>query len=167
MKHNRVLSYVLVALSGVFLAVTVYVILTYGRTAYFVTFHKPFHMDIFSTHHRPASAELPVFQVTPTLGQSSLTVSGTQTIAVQTSVNHTTRGYLEVWITSPTNHQVYRSPMSQIETFSPNQPQSFNFSYAIPNGSPIGVYRVSDLITSPDTETDYYVNEDFGSFTIH
>lgn len=140
--------------------------MSYGETVYFIAFHKPLHLGFTSNAHYVAPA-LPSFQVEQTIAAQTLAPGGTQTVTVSAKSDQSTQGYIEVWITSPANKQVYRSSIDGNPLqFVRDTSQTHTYSYTIPQSIPKGIYTVSITITSPDTFTDYYVKPNFVTFTV-
>jgi len=142
-------------------------VVTYGEQVYFVAFHKPFHVPFSSPPKKYVAVGLPNFQVHPAILSRSLNPGGKQLMTVTLSTDKTVTGYLEVWVESPAHKQVFRSPSDGAPTqFAKGKPQTFTYSYTLPAGSPPGAYHVSAIITSPNSQTDYYVNSNFATFTV-
>lgn len=161
--HSRVL----IAASTVFLIATAYVVVTYGESAYFVAFHKPLHFSLSSTTKPYVAPEVPTFQVKPSIAAASLTPGRTQTISVTITPSSTVSAYVEVWIEGPLHTQVFRSNTDGSPTsFVKGSPQTLTYHYTLPHNLPKGTYTVSAILTSPNNQTDYYVNTNFASFTV-
>lgn len=140
----------------------------YGKTTYFALFHHPLHLSVLTASKQAYIApSLPSFHVQSVLSSKQLVAGDSETIQVHATSNMDTVGYLEVWIYSPKHKEIYKSPMAAApQLFKKDMSYNFTYSYEIPVTIPAGIYSVSDLITSKDTNTDYFVNENFASFTV-
>jgi hypothetical protein len=160
-------SKILVTASFVLLAATGYIVLAYGEQAYFVAFHKPFHVPSTDPPKKYVAVVLPKFQMHPAISGHSLKPGDKQHITVTLSTDKAVSGYPEVWIESPAHKQVFRSHSDGAPTqFVKGRSQTFTYSYTLPADSPPGTYHVSAIITSPNSQTDYYVNINFATFTV-
>lgn len=158
----------LITASLVLLLATTYIVYAYGQSAYFVAFHKPFNANLFQSstpHYTPQT--LPMFQVSPSIASHALMPGGTQKITVSATSDQSVSGYVEAWIESPANKQIFQSPTNGSPTkFVKGTSQTFTYSYTIPRSLPKGTCTVSVIITSVDNFTDYYVNNNFATFTV-
>jgi hypothetical protein len=167
MTKKTLSSRVLVLASVVFLGATVFMVIDYGQLAYFKAFHKPFHIALLSHNAKYEAPVLPVFKVKSSISSESPTPNSRQTITVSASSNKNVSGYVEVWIESPKNKDVYMNPTPNAPIqFVSGKNQTFTYSYSLPSNLPPGTYKVSEIITSKDTNTDYYVNTNFAEFTL-
>jgi hypothetical protein len=158
---------ILIGASLAFLTATIYLFISYGELVYFVAFHKPLHIGWQGTVSAYVPPVLPSFKVTPAIARQSVIPGETQSIHLSVLPNKATSAYVEVWIESPANKQVFRSNVAGDPTqFVQGAEQTFSFSYKLPSTLPKGTYHVSVIITSPNNQTDYYVNENFGTFTV-
>jgi hypothetical protein len=161
-------SKILIGTSLILLLATAYVVTAYGRNAYFVAFHKPLNLSLHQTSTKPYVAPtVPTFNVHASISNVALAQGGQQHITISETPGTSTSGYLEIWIESPANKQVYRSDTNGNPTqFTKGQPQTFTYSYMLPKNAPTGTYHVSAIITSSNNQTDYYVNPNFATFTV-
>jgi hypothetical protein len=156
----------LVVTSFALLIATMYVVVTYGQSVYFVAFHRPLHLGFSSSSHY-ISPVLPSFQVNQSIAAQTLTPGETQRVTLTAKPDQNLQGYIEVWITSPANKQVFRSNTDGNPTqFTKGSSQTYTFSYTVPKNLPKGTYKVSVTITSTDTFTDYYVKPNFATFIV-
>lgn len=179
-------SLILIAASAVLLAATAYMYVTYGSRAYFVAFHKPLHVG-FADNKTAVQQTLPHFQVISKFRSSSPAASATRTITVTLTPDRTVSGYVEVWILGQKNiasntptytklgvnndtggqKVVYQNDTSGKPTlFTKGKAMTFTYTYVPSSPLPPGTYKVSDIITSPSTFTDYYVNYNFAEFSV-
>lgn len=160
-------SKLLATASLALLIATGYIGAMYGQSAYFVAFHKPFHLSLTSRSVKYSPPVLPKFQVQTTISSHSLTHGDTQHIALTALPDKTVAGHVEIWIESPGHKQVFRSMTDGSPTrFIKNKLQTFSYSYVLPKNLPPGAYKVSAIITSTNKQTDYYVNNNFATFTV-
>jgi hypothetical protein len=160
-------SKILVIASLILLAATGYLVVSYGQQAYFVAFHEPFHMPFSDPPKKYVAVVLPKFQVQPAISAHSLTRGSNQHITVKVTPDKTVQGYMEVWIENSANKQVFRSPTEGNPTqFVAGKSERFTYDYTLPANAPSGTYHVSAIITSPNSQTDYYVNTNFATFTV-
>lgn len=166
---RQLLSGVLLLGSVLCVAATVYLAAAYGQQVYFIVFHRPFHAPSLMARNVAYQAPvLPVFSVKSSLAAITVRSGGSQQVTVTAATNMTTTGFLEVWVTAPNHRQVYRSPVDTAapHRFVAGKPETFTFDYFPAAGAAHGTYQVSDIITSATQQTDYYVNEEFGSFAV-
>jgi len=153
--------------SLVLLTATGYIVGAYGQSAYFVAFHKPFHLSLAHTTKKYTPPVLPKFRVQPAISSRSLARGDTQRITVTLSSDKAAVGYLEVWIESPAHRQVFRTPSDSTPIqFPAGKTQTFLYTYMLPKNLPSGTYSVSAIVTSANQQTDYYVNNNFATFTL-
>lgn len=165
-KGTALRSKLLVISSLALLVATVYVVVSYGQSVYFAVFHKPLHIGSSSTAHYVPPV-LPTFQVNQNIATTSLEPGGVQKITVTATPNQSLQGYIEVWIKSPSNKQVFQSDTNGAPTqFTKDTAKSYTYTYTVPKNLPKGMYNVSVIITSVDTFTDYYVKPNFATFTV-
>jgi hypothetical protein len=179
-------SLILIAASVVLLAATAYIYVTYGSRAYFVAFHKPLHIG-FADNKTVVQQTLPHFQVQSKFSSSSSAADATRTITVTLTSDKTVSGYVEVWILGQKNiasngptytklgvnndtggqKVIYQNDTSgQPTLFTKGKSETFSYTYTPPAPLPDGTYKVSDIVTSPSTFTDYYVNYNFAEFNV-
>jgi hypothetical protein len=170
----------LILASLLLLAATAYMYISYGSRVYFVAFHKPFHLAPTSSAPKYTPPVLPHFKVTSSIASKSLNPGDTQVITVTETPDRSVAGYLQVWVRSPGavagpskcaiscyDKQVYKDDTDGKPTqFVKGKTATFSYSYTLPANLQPGTYTVSDLITSSDTFTDYYVNTKFAEFTV-
>jgi hypothetical protein len=172
-------SHILIVASVFLLLITAYMYASYGQSAYFVAFHKPFHLPGFSSTPKYTPPILPQFNVKASIASQSLSPGATQAITLTETPNRTVSGYVEVWVESPTNNnsamdcktcsakEVYKSDTSGRPTqFAAGKASTFTYTYTLPENLLPGKYEVSYIITSSDTFTDYVVNNNFAEFTV-
>lgn len=159
-------SWVLLGLSVLLLICTGIVIDLHGNAAYFALFHKPLSFTSSAKFSSYKPAVLPTFIVHPTISSRSLSIGDTQTLYLSASADKTVGAFVQVWIKGPHGNEVFRSPSTQPFTFSAGKTYAFNFQYTIPSTLPAGKYFASVIMESTDTNTDYYVNENFASFGV-
>jgi hypothetical protein len=152
--------------SCVLMVATLYLVLMFGPTAYFVIFHQPLSISAASDHKPYSPPVLPKFAVSPRISATSVSAGGTETINVDITSRANVSAYLEVWITAPNNKEVYKSKIDQPDAFKAGQPVSRAFSYSLPANAIAGTYRVSAILASLDRKTDYYVSENFARFEL-
>lgn len=148
---------------------TAYLVATYGEQVYFLMFHRPFHLSALITKTTALrSPTLPMFKVRAAITKTTLEVGDTQHITVTVTPGKTVQGFLEVWVTAPSNKQVYKSLLDERSPheFVGGRTEMFTFDYIPEPSAPRGTYHVSDNITSANMQTDYYVNEEFASFAV-
>lgn len=175
-KHwNRltVLSRILYGGAALLLAATVVLVLHEGAQVYYLAFHRPFSFSLRQTHRVADTVRLPVFQVSTTLSASQLHAGDTLHMTAAVSTTSDTMGFFEIWLRSPNNKEVFKSPASEEDMdplhpqhFQANKLQTLTFDYTFPQHATPGVYSVSEIITSPNQQTDYYVHEKFATVTI-
>lgn len=167
-KGKALRSKLLVVSSLALLIATAYVVVSYGQSVYFVTFHRPLHFG-FSEKNTAnyVSPALPTFLTNQTISASALYPGETQKIAVTTTASQNIAGYMKVWIEGPSNKQVFQSDTDGSPTqFTKGVTRTFTYSYTIPKNLLMGTYKVSVIITSADSFTDYYVKPNFATFTV-
>jgi hypothetical protein len=171
---------ILTASSLLLLAATALLYVAYGPRAYFLAFHKPFHMVSLHGSSGYTPPVLPTFTVTSSISRAILSPGDTEEFKVTETSDRTVSGFLEVWVQSPAREpksptcavtcldkQVYKSKISDKPTqFIKGKPATFTYTYTLPATLRPGTYQVSDLITSSDTFTDYYVHNNFAEFTV-
>lgn len=138
----------------------------FGPSAYFALFHRPLGSLIGKAEAKAAPIATPDFSSTASISGSSFNPGDTVTITVSAKSDIYVSAYMEAWITSPANKQIYRSPSTDLTSFRAGQNQSFTFSYGLSSSLPSGTYRVSELINSEDGKADYFTNENFARFTL-
>ena len=150
------------------IAATVVCVVKLGPRVYYLTFHRPFQLTVFATDQPHYASSLPGFQVRATIGQTAAKTGDTQNIGVTVLPHQTTKGFLEVWITSPAHREVFKSILAKNspELFTAGQKKTYTYNFKLTASLPRGVYTVSELITSVDQKTDYQLNENFASFTL-
>lgn len=158
----------LVLSSLALIAATTYVITQYGGSVYFITFHKPLHFGFTNnTSHLYVPPALPSFWVNQHITATTLYPGEVQHISVSATPNQNVIGYVEVWIESPLNKQVFRSDTNSSPTqFIKDKTANFSYSYTIPSNIPKGLYTASAIITSTNNQTDYYVHTNFATFRV-
>lgn len=155
----------LVFASVILLAATAYIFAAYGGLAYWAVFHRPLGIHLIS-QKEPLTQELPSFQASASVASTTRAVGEAQTITVSLTASQATQGYVEVWIEGPNNKQVFRSPTGQLVTFVKDSTQTFTYTYALAASLSKGDYKVSAIVTSPNEQTDYYVNINFARFVL-
>jgi hypothetical protein len=155
----------LYAASALLLLATVLIFRHFAGPGYFALSGRPWH---WPEKHQAAAApaSLPQFQTTQAIASETLTPGGMQTITISATASSSTPAKLQVWITSPKNKQIWRSPEGEPVSFPAGRPVSNAFSATLPATAPRGTYRVAFLLTSADELTDYAVKPDFAEFTV-
>lgn len=157
----------------VLLLATVVLFVREGEQVYYLTFHRPFSLSIGKTHPAAPAVQLPRVQVSTILSATQLHAGDTLRMTATVSTGSDTTGFFEIWLRSPDNKEVFKSPASENDMdplhpqhFQAGKPQTFTFDYTFPQHATPGMYSVSEIVTSPNEQTDYYVHEKFASITI-
>lgn len=166
-------SRILYAGTIVTLLATVVLVVREGGEVYYLTFHRPFSLSLRQTRAVADTTQLPTFQVTTTLSATQLHAGDTLHMTVIVKPSSNTTGFFEIWLRSPGNKEVFKSPASaddmdplHPQQFRAGKSQAFTFDYTFPQNAVPGVYPVSEIVTSPTQQTDYYVHEKFATITI-
>ncbi len=134
--------------------------------AYFAATGKPLHLAFWETVHAAPAPVLPKFSVNASVSQATLSAGSTQAISFSATSNKSISAYLEVWISTSKNKQVWKSNTDDTVQFIANQKLSKAFSYTLPGTLAKGQYTLGVIINSADTNTDYFVNENFARFEV-
>jgi|GEM_PF-1708458 len=168
-----VLSRILYGGTVLLLIATILLFLREGSQVYYLTFHRPFSLSLRQTPQAAVTAKLPSFQVDTTLSATQLHAGDTLHMTATISTTSDTTGFFEIWLYGPNNKEVFKSPASEDDMnplhpqhFQVDKPQALMFDYTFPQGAIPGVYSVSEIVTSPNEQTDYYVHEEFATITI-
>lgn len=155
------------------LLATALLFLREGNQVYYLTFHRPFRLSLGQSRQTAVTAKLPRFQVDTTLSAIHLHAGDTLHMTATVSTTSDTTGFFEIWLRSPNNKEVFKSPASEDDMnplhpqhFQVGKPQTLTFDYTFPQSATPGRYTVSEIITSPNQQTDYYVHVEFATITI-
>lgn len=173
-------SNILIVSSCILLVATAYLFITFGSAAYFAVFHKPFHVISFSRPTAYEAPALPHFTVTSSVASGSLSPGESQVITVTATPDRSVQGYIQVWIQNANGAvgasacasschglNVYQNNTDgQPIRFVKDKSATYTYTYKLQNKLPAGTYRVSDIITSSDTFTDYSVHNNFAEFRV-
>ncbi len=155
---------ILYTASVVLLGATVTMLWLYGGLAYYVTFHRPLGFSFPKTYH---AAVLPGFGVVSHIDSAELAAGGIEHIHLTVTPANTSSGYIEVWAESPANTQVYQSNTNGAPTqFKQGVAIRDEYTFTVGSTWPQGKYKVGEIITSPDMQTDYYVRPDMQEFSV-
>ena len=162
-------------LSGMFIAAalflvvaTGYLVVSFGPRAYFLAFHRP--LNIASVVRPPAYAAVPLpkFTVRSSINATQVSPGDTETVTVSVLPASSATGYLEVWVMSPKNKEIFKSPIAQGHPlqFTAGKAAVNTYSVPISDKLPKGKYQVSDKIMSSNGQTDYSLSENFATFEL-
>jgi hypothetical protein len=165
-EHFPVGSAVLFALAGLFVAAAVYNTVRIWDPAYFAITGRPFNVSLTPANTTYKPPVLPHFSSTGSVSLGTISQGGTEAITFSSAVDRATKGYVDVWVTSPANKQVFRSPGTTLEDFTAGKTTADHYNFTLPSSLPPGVYKVSGIVTSPDGDTDYLVKINFAEFTV-
>jgi hypothetical protein len=156
--------YILYSASVLLLGASVVMLYLYGGLAYYLTFHRPLGFSLPKAYHAPAQ---PGFEVVSHIDSTALFAGETQHIHLAVTPRANAAGYIEVWVESPANKQVFQSDTSgSAVQFKADIAMSQDYRFTVASTWPKGVYKVGEIITSPDQETDYYVRNDMQEFSV-
>lgn len=174
-RWNRltVLSRILYGAAVLLLLATILLFLREGSQVYYVTFHRPFSISLGQARQAAVTTKLPSFQVDTTLSTTQLHAGDTLHMTTTISTTSDTTGFFEIWLYGPNHKEVFKSPASEDDMnplhpqhFQAGKPQTLTFDYTFPQSATPGRYTVSEIVTSPNEQTDYYVHEEFATITI-
>ena len=164
--HVSVTSRILLVFSVVCLAASAGMAYSCGGQIYFAIFHRPLHVFLAkptATYKRP---QLPHFDVLTLPVASTIEAGASQTVTLTMTADRDVDAGVLVWVKSPANKQIFRSPSHTNVHFTKGVSQNFSYTVMSTTIMPKGVYKVSGIVSSADRQSDYYVNYDFAEYTI-
>jgi hypothetical protein len=153
-----VVSRVLLVFSAVCLAASASIVYSFGDQLYFALFHRPPHAIFTKPVATYKPAQLPHFNVVLSPVADRIDAGASQTVSLQVTSDRDVDANILVWVKSPANKQVFRSPSGKAGHFIRGVPQNVSYTVTSAPTMPRGTYQISVIISSADRQADYYVN---------
>jgi hypothetical protein len=165
--HPKVMPFTLFTFAGVLIVVSFYLVWRFGSAAYFAATGRPWHL----LDARPKASPtviVPTFTTSQAISSASPARGTDLTITITATASQTVKGQVQAWIISPgpAQKQIWRSSATAVTNFPAGKAVTTTYQAPLAASLKPGIYRVSLLINSTNTYSDYAVKEDFAEFTL-